>query len=255
MPFDWISAPGLSDTGFLFLIGVSFLTSAISATFGLGGGVLLLVLMTYFLPVAALIPVHGAVQFGSNLSRMLVQRRHAVWPVLLPMLAGGVFGCLAGAVFTVRLDDAVLRLVMGVAIIILIWLPKQSGASLTRPTLVVVGGVINFISMVVGAAGPLTGTALSRTIDGRHALVASQAVFQTAQHGLKVLAFGVAGFLLAPWLVLICAMLVTGFLGTLAGSLILAKSNDRLFSLVFKIVITALALDLLRRGSEGINYA
>ena len=65
--------PDLS-TGFaLLLVATSFVTSALTAGLGIGGGVALLAVMAYGMPVAALIPVHGVVQIGSNLGRFVVQ--------------------------------------------------------------------------------------------------------------------------------------------------------------------------------------
>lgn len=51
------------------LVLVSFGTSLITAAFGIGGGAVLLALLAALMPPAALIPVHGAVQFGSNVFR------------------------------------------------------------------------------------------------------------------------------------------------------------------------------------------
>ena len=58
------------------LIVASFFTSALTAASGVGGGTLMLMLMGMFVPVAALIPVHGAVQLGSNTGRAVHQRAH-----------------------------------------------------------------------------------------------------------------------------------------------------------------------------------
>ncbi|WP_211242650.1 hypothetical protein [Halopseudomonas bauzanensis] len=41
------------------LVAVSALTSAITASLGIGGGVLLLAIMAIVMPPAAIIPVHG----------------------------------------------------------------------------------------------------------------------------------------------------------------------------------------------------
>lgn len=51
------------------LLGTSFLASLITVAFGIGGGALLLAVMAVTMPPAALIPVHGVVQVGSNLGR------------------------------------------------------------------------------------------------------------------------------------------------------------------------------------------
>jgi uncharacterized protein len=67
-------------------------------------------------------------------------------------------------------------------------------------------------------------------------------------HGLKVIAFALAGFAFAPWLPLIAAMIVSGIFGTVLGTKLLHKIPEARFRLGFKIVLSALALDLARRG-------
>lgn len=55
-----------SDTTTITMILASFFTSAITAAMGIGGGVVLMAIMAVFLPVSALVPVHGIVQMASN---------------------------------------------------------------------------------------------------------------------------------------------------------------------------------------------
>jgi uncharacterized protein len=57
---------GMEPATAAILIFASFFTSATTASFGLGGGVTLLAMMSQFVPVADLVPVHGLVQLGSN---------------------------------------------------------------------------------------------------------------------------------------------------------------------------------------------
>ena len=45
----------------MFLIVAAFFTSMTTAIAGIGGGVMLIAMMPGFLPVAAIIPVHGVV--------------------------------------------------------------------------------------------------------------------------------------------------------------------------------------------------
>ena len=58
----------------------------------LWGGVLLLAIMAGIVPAAALIPVHGLVQLGSNGNRALMTRRHIDWPLLRRFALGALAG-------------------------------------------------------------------------------------------------------------------------------------------------------------------
>ena len=97
----------------LLLVVASFFTSALTAAFGVGGGVAMLALLGLFVPVAALIPVHGAVQLGSNTGRAWHQRANVRMDIAAPFIAGSVVGAIAGAFLVVQLPDALLKLVLG----------------------------------------------------------------------------------------------------------------------------------------------
>ena len=88
------------------LVVASAFTSALTAAFGVGGGIAMLALMGLFVPVAALIPVHGAVQLGSNTGRAWHQRAHVRMDVAAPFIAGSVVGAIIGAL---RRDPAARR--------------------------------------------------------------------------------------------------------------------------------------------------
>ena len=65
--YELITAGGaLSTLSATLLIVASFFTSLITASLGIGGGVLLLAILASTLPITALIPVHGLVQLGST---------------------------------------------------------------------------------------------------------------------------------------------------------------------------------------------
>jgi uncharacterized membrane protein YfcA len=108
---------GLGVLPAVILVIASFFTSALTATFGVGGGIAMLGLMGLFLPVAALIPVHGAVQLGSNTGRAWHQRAHIRHDIAVPFLVGSLVGAIAGVFFVIQLPDALLKLVLGLFII------------------------------------------------------------------------------------------------------------------------------------------
>ena len=206
----------------------------------------MLVLMTYIIPVFALIPVHGLVQLGSNAGRSFVQRDHVNWSVAGRFLAGALVGGIASFFFVVQIDETVLRIILGLFILIMIWakLPKFK-----NPGLLPLGGALTtFASMFVGATGPLVAVFLNRLFDDHKTIVATHGMTMTVQHGLKLVVFGFAGFAFADWLPLIALMVLSGFAGTKAGTYFMNKTPESALKWLFKIVLTVSALDLLRRG-------
>ena len=112
---------GIGAGAALLLVVASFFTSALTAAFGVGGGVAMLALMGLFVPVAALIPVHGSVQLGSNTGRAWHQRANVRLDITVPFVVGSVIGAIAGAFLVVQLPDALLKLVLAVFIIAITW--------------------------------------------------------------------------------------------------------------------------------------
>ncbi|GIL01282.1 MAG: hypothetical protein BroJett030_11810 [Alphaproteobacteria bacterium] len=230
------------------LIVASFFTSALTAAFGIGGGVALLTVMGYLLPVASLIPVHGVVQLGSNTGRALIQRAHIDWSAALPFLAGSLVGVALGTPFVVRLDDPLLKVGLGAFIIAVTWV-RLPALARGGPALFAGGGLVTaFLTMFFGATGPLTAAFLGRSLPDRRQYSGTHAAIMTAQHGFKVIAFGLTGFAFVTWLPLLVAMVAAGFAGTAAGARLLARLPEARFRLAFSLLLTVLALDLIRRG-------
>ena len=232
----------LSATG---LVALSFFTSALTAAVGIGGGLLMLTVMVSFLPPIIVLPVHGVIQLGSNGGRMAVMRQHVDWRIWGFFAIGSILGViLAGQVF-INLSLEVLRAVLGLFVLYAVWTPKLRPSNIALKGYTLVGIGTTFITMFVGATGPLVSSFLSPEKLGRERVVATLAACMTAQHGLKGIAFGALGFYFQPWIPVIVVMIASGFLGTLLGRRILKRLPGRLFSRLFRIVLTLLAGRLL----------
>ncbi|RDJ26865.1 sulfite exporter TauE/SafE family protein [Bosea caraganae] len=240
---------GVSPAIALLLIGVSFLTSAFTAAFGVGGGVAMLGALAGTVSPALIIAVHGLVQVGSNVGRTYVQRAHAVWPLVLRFSIGSLIGVLLGAAFVVALPERVLLGVLGGFILLMAWVPKPQIPGLAKGGIVIGGGISTFITMFVGATGPFVQALLLPLKLEKRQLIATHAACTTMQHLLKVFAFGALGFAYGDWLPLIAAMILSGFAGTMAGTKLLENLPERWFLATIKIVLTLVGLDLLRRAA------
>lgn len=239
---------GLSTAAACLLVFASFFTSLLTASFGIGGGLVLLSLMTYAVPVAALIPVHSAVQFGSNAGRAVLRRQFIAWPELLAFMAGGAVGALAGARLVVELPEYLLEIVLGLFVLAVTWIRPPTMRRLSLPSFALTGAVTTFLTMFLGATGPLNVAAFEKTFPDRRVMVASLAALQTSQHVLKLAAFGFVGFSFAGWMPLVAAMILTGFAGTWVGLRVLGLMREETFRLVLKLIMTVIGLDMLRRG-------
>ena len=240
---------------FLGLAVLSFFTAAFGVVAGLGGGVLLLAVMATIFPPAALIPLHGTIQAGNNVSRVLIMRRHITWSLIPAFALGTVLGAVIGGKIVVTLPTALLQSVLGFFVLYVCWAPKpESHQAYSGPKFFILGAVGTLVSMFVGATGTLLAPFARAATSGRHEYLASHAVMMVLMHGLKLVAFITLGFSFGAYLPLLSAMIAMSALGNLFGQGVLNKLSEKLFHRLFQIALTLLSLRLLYAGLTGMGY-
>lgn len=242
--------PGISLWVQLLLVGVSFAGSLLAAMFGLGGGAMLLAVMALYFPPAVLIPLHGVVQVGSNCGRAVLMIRQVMRTVLPVFILGSAIGAGVGVKLVVSLPVHWLQLIVALFVLYAAWGSrfKFRGGQPSQTKFFVVGMLAAFATMFVGATGPLIAPFVVSSTGDRRQVVATHAMLMTIQHGVKILAFGIAGFVFWPYVPFLAAMLVAGFAGTWVGRHILDRLPERIFRICFSVVLTLLAIELLWRS-------
>lgn len=244
---QWIPA----DISPLFagiMVLCSFLTSALTAALGLGGGTVLLAIMAVGMPVSSLMPVHGIVQLGSNLSRSIIQRLYIAWPLVLWFSLGCVVGIAMGTPLVSIIPDNMARIALGLFVLWSVCRPRRTSKPLNRFFFVIGGGLSSIGSMIVGATGPMVAGLISSQGLTKQPLIATHSLCMVLQHGMKILAFGLLGFAWAAWLPVLAAMLVSSVLGTWLGTRLLDNLPERFFRFVFRLTMWMLGLQLLWQG-------
>lgn len=229
----------------IFLIVLSFFTSAFTAIIGMGGGIVLISLMPGLLPVQAVVPVHGVVQLASNTSRAALGLRHIEWSIFWSFVGGAVLGAMVGSRFVLALSADYFPLLLGCFILLVIWMPKTEINLRLPGKFAVLGAEQTFLSLFVGIGGPLVASFLWREGLPRDRVVSTQASVMTGLHGFKVLTFGLLGFVFRPYLLLIVAMIVSVSLGSYVGTRLRKYVPEAYFRPIYRTVVTVLALRLI----------
>lgn len=97
---------------------------------------------------------------------------------------------------------------MALFILYLVWGPKPGSAQLSEKGQFLAGGGTTFISMFVGASGPLVAGFVHRQSYDKEATTATFAACMSVQHLLKMLVFSLVGFAFWQWLPLIILMIL-----------------------------------------------
>lgn len=227
------------------LVIAAFLTSALSAMVGMGGGILLFAVMASFLPPVALIPIHGVTQLGSNTSRCLLNLKSIRLRLLIPFIFGTIIGMSLASPFIQKMDSHYFLLCLGSFILIVTWLPKLQGIPRFKGKFFFLGICQSFLSLLFGAVGLLGAPFYLNEGLKKEEIIATKASAQVTMHLLKTIIFASAGFAFAQYWQLLSLLLIAVLLGSYVGKMLLLKINERLFYIAFRMTITVLALRLI----------
>jgi len=245
---------GMTVAGTAIVLATAMAAAGLTAALGLGGGLILLAIMTAVMPIVAVIPVHGVAQLGSNAGRSLLQWRHVVWPVVAWFALGGVIGTAVGSQVLVAIPAALLKI--GVALFVLwsVWGPTLNVPRPGIRAFFATGIIGSFLTLFFGATGPIAASVIGRAGFDRFATTGTHGACMLVQHLLKVLAFGALGFAYGPWAGFIVAVVLSGLVGTWIGTRVLLTLPEQQFRAGFKIALTAIALWLLvSAGMAGLT--
>lgn len=237
----------------LITIGLAaFATSILSALAGLGGGIVLLVVLTQFFTPTVAIPIHGSIQLVSNGSRaaMLVDKikwSAVGWSAILLLPAS-----LVGVAVATAMPEAATRLLIGLFVLVVAWKPsllKWRGADqLPDKALIGVGGVSGFLNTTVGASGPVTSPFFKAATATHVAFVATAGAAQVLAHASKIVAFSLDDFAIGDHLGVIGTGAIAVTLGSFVGTRLLGRVSDAHLDTLFKVVLTVLAVRLIGRA-------
>jgi len=244
-------ALSLDPTELGILTVAAFLTSVLSAIVGMAGGITLLSVMLLFYDPLVAIPVHGVVQLVSNGSRTWFQRAHVDRGILLRYAVFLAPGGVLGIALLREAPPDLIRALIGVFVLAATWARKWLllGAHPERTDrnrrFLALGAVVGVLNTTIGATGPLIAPFFLELGLTRQALVGTKAACQAVGHLVKIALFGLAGFAFAAWLAplaLLCAAVVAG---TWFGTRMLDRVSERFFVLLYRVVLTAIALRLV----------
>lgn len=235
----------LSLWSFILLVVASFVTAGITTAVGIGGGIAMLAIMANILPITAVVPVHGAVQLANNASRSFLLRKDIVKSILLWFVIGGIVGVTLAGQVVVTVPREILLTIMGCFVLFSVWGPKFKGMGSGNKSMFLGGILTAVMGLFIGGSGPIAAGFITRMNLKREQIIATHATNMVFQHGIKIITFGMLGFVFMPWVGFLIIMLIAGFLGTMAGRVILWHIPEEKFKRMFNMVLTALALRML----------
>jgi uncharacterized membrane protein YfcA len=241
----------LSNELILFIL--TTLTSTLAGITAMGGGIILILTLPYFLPAAAIIPIHGATQFASNFSRLLLSFPDVVWRYVIQFFIGAIIGSLLVSFFLIQLTSEIMPLYIAGYLLLSLWFKPFNTLFSKIENFYVLGVLQTGLGLIVGAPGPMTVTLLykqlnSGHIDSKNQVIATASLLMGITNANKVFVFAVIGFQYIDYSSVLLATITGAILGSIIGTKIRKHIPNHHFLPMMKILITLIAAHTLFNG-------
>ena len=231
-----------------FLSMVAFCTSAMTAVTGSGGGTILIAILLQFMPPAAAIPVHGVVQLVSNSWRTWLFRRHMAWHLIWRFALLVPAGIAVGLWLFQGMSPETVQILIGCFILVTLFtrqLRMLRDREMPLWAFFPLGFFVGVLNMIVGVVAPIIGVLIIRKELTKEYYVGTLGFFAVLSNFFKLVGFLLAGFSVIEYGPAMLAMIPSVLVGTSVGKVLLGRLSERVFMIVFKTMLIALALKLI----------
>jgi len=225
----------------LFIAAIA--AAAISGAAGFGGALLLLPLLVATVGVTQAVPLLTIAQLIGNLSRAGFGFTQIHWKPVGLFLLGAFPLSVLGALSFVQLPKELVTRAIGAAILVFVALKYFGLLEITSGRVVLIGGggVVGFLSGLVGSAGPL-GAAIFLSLGlPPVAYIASEATTALAMHVIKTVVYQHYIVLGRDFWFLAALMGVAMVLGTWSAKRVIERMPRETFQRFVAILLVAIA--------------
>ena len=227
-----------------FLLTIlSFFTAVMTSLVGAGGGTVLLAAMLQFMNPSEAIPVHGVIQFTSNIARAWLLRKFVKWGIILKFSLMIPLGVYLGLEIFQSINAEDIKKLIGSFIIIALILQNIKFIKkfiISSNWYYIVGFTTGILNILVGVIAPLLAVIVKQSINDKKSIVGTLGYFGLVGNFTKII-----GFSFIEYINTLLLMTPATLLGSRIGQFLLDKISNKLFFYVFQIILIGLALRLL----------
>ena len=227
-----------------FLLTIlSFFTAMMTSLVGAGGGTVLLAAMLQFMNPSEAIPVHGVIQFTSNIARAWLLRKFVKWGIILKFSLMIPLGVYVGLEIFQSINAEDIKKLIGSFIIIALILQNIKFIKkfiISSNWYYIVGFTTGILNILVGVIAPLLAVIVKQSINDKKSIVGTLGYFGLVGNFTKII-----GFSFIEHINTLLLMIPATLLGSRIGQFLLDKISNKLFFYVFQIILIGLALRLL----------
>jgi len=231
--------------------GTILISSFISGTFGMAGGMVLLGVLLIYFDVTTAMVLFSIIQFVANVWRAALWWRFVLWRILLEYAVGGVIAFAILRMIAYVPDKATVYLLLGLLPFAVEALPAHARPNIEwRGVPYITGLLTTVVQFMAGVGGPFLDVFFQKSMLDRKTTLATKAVTQSFSHVLRAAyfgSFGTAHMLEQPWLY--AAAIFVAIVGTSLTPIIIERMTDHGFRQWTRAIILLVSAIYLARGA------
>lgn len=227
---------------------LSFFTALMTSVVGAGGGTVLLAAMLQFMNPAEAIPVHGVIQFSSNLTRTWLLRKFVNWPIVIRFTLLLPIGVYLGLQIFQNIDANYIKNIIGIFILLALGFQNlKITKNIYVPSYVyyVIGFLTGILNILVGVIAPLLAVIVKQSITEKKSIVGTLGYFGLIGNLIKIIGFSFIGFSFFEYIDTFLMIIPATLIGSRVGQFLLNKISNKIFMIFFQIILIGLAIRLL----------
>jgi len=225
---------------------VAYISFIISSLTGALGGMMLLATMALYFPLSIMIPLHSVIHLSGDMGRILPAVRHIAIRPTIRFCVFSMVGIGLGFWLYLNLNKTILLLIVSGYILVITWLSHQLVSKMAAIGYEWLGLFMGYISVTIGAPGPLHLARIQADYDKAVVIVTTAAVFTAFINVIKIPLFLISGFNFIEYKNLLLIGSISAVLGSLTGVVIRTKFKGAFNNkLIIKIAISFASLMIL----------
>ena len=236
----------------LAILGITILVSSfISGTFGMAGGMVLLGVLLVYFPVTTAMVLFSLIQFVANAWRAMLWWRFVRWRIFGTYVLGAVIAFAVLRAIAYVPDKPTVYILLGLMPFAVELLPARARPNIEwRGMPFVTGLLTTVVQFMAGVGGPFLDVFFQKSMLDRKTTLATKAVTQTFSHVLRAAYFGSFGAIQSfdrPWPYV--AAIVVAIAGTSLTPVIIERMTDHGFRQWTRVIILTVSSVYLVRGA------
>jgi uncharacterized membrane protein YfcA len=235
---------------FILLLVAAYFASLVSGMAGFGGALLLLPFLTEIVGAVHAVPLLTIVQLIGNFSRVYFGFSQIQWKSVCLFLLSAIPFSILGALSFIELPKDLITRFIGAAILLFVGLKYIGAINLKANPLLLIGGggLVGFLSGLIGSAGPL-GAAIFLSLGlPPVAYIASEGITALAIHGVKLAVYQKYFTLSQDLWILAATMGLIVIVGTWSAKQVIQHISQNTFERYVAILLVIIALYMIIHG-------